>query len=382
MKIGINLLYLQPGVVGGTETYISELIAEFTRVSDEQIILFCNFEAAQIFEETTSLKIVQVSKKPFRQIDRLLNENLYFNEILFRYPVDVLFSPSGIAAPFLLRGIPQVCTAHDLQHLHLSTNFSWVRRMARTILYAASYWRCSHIIAISEFTRRDVINCFNIMEEKITTIHHGAGNEFIQIDKNEKASVRVKFDLPDRFFYYPAAMHRHKNHLALVNYFAKLQPMLSEKIHMIFTGAKSELYYSVQDEIRKLGLEKCVHHLGYVNRREVLSLLTMAEAMVFPSLFEGFGLPILEAMKCGTPVIAANTTSLPEIAGEAAILLDPYDCQGWTQAMLTIAKNDIVRKDLIEKGHKNVNHFSWRKCAEETLQVLQLAANKERSINS
>lgn len=371
MVIGFNLIYLQPGIVGGTETYARELIREFSKLHDHKIIIFCNLETVSTFEKSENIVIVQVTDKPFSQVDRLMNENLFLNKILSKYPVDVLFSPSGIAAPLLLKNIPQVCTAHDLQHLHLKHNFSFARRVARTFLYAASYWRCKHIIAISDFTRMDVIRHFGVQPSLITTIHHGVSDEPVYIDNKEISLVRQKFNLSGKFFYYPAAMHRHKNHLVLLEHFAEAKKSITGKVDLVFTGSKSEMFPIIQEQIKKLNLIDSVHYFGYISRNEVFALMTMSEAVVFPSAFEGFGLPLLEAMKCGVPVIASNKASLPEIAGNAAILLDPYDRQGWKNAMITLLENQNMKANLIEQGYANVKRFSWKKCAEETLQILQ-----------
>lgn len=379
MIIGVNLIYLRPGVVGGTETYARELINQFAQYRNHKIIIFCNFEAASTFEQSKNILVVQVTKKSFSQLGRLFDENIKLNNILNKYSVDVLFSPSGIAAPFLLNNIPQVCTVHDLQHIHLEHNFSFLRRTTRTILYKMSYWRSKHIIAISDFTRNDVIRCFSVQPQSITTIYHGSSDEPIHIDKNEMHMVRKKFNLSRRFFYYPAAMHRHKNHLALLEYFADAKKSIQGEVDLVLTGSKSEMFPMVQDAIKRLKLDNSVHHIGYISRNEVYTLMTMAEAVVFPSEFEGFGLPLLEAMKCGTVVISSNKASLPEIAGQAAILLDPYDEEGWKRAMCTVLEDQAIRENLIKKGYENIKRFSWRKCAEETLRILQDAVRKSKA---
>lgn len=376
MRIGINLLYLQPGVVGGTETYVRELVAEFASFQEHFFVLFCNLETVPTFSETNNIKIVKVTNKPFSQWGRFFCENLKMNRILQEYPVDILFSPSGIASPFLLNCVPQVCTVHDLQHLHLKQYFSLTKRIVRSFFYSTSYWRCKHIIAISDFTKNDLIEKFSISSSLITRVHHGFALDGFVVSDEEKQRVREKYKLFNRFFYYPAAMRQNKNHLKLIHYFSEIRKGDFQNIDLVFTGAKGEMQNQVQKTVDNLKLQKCIHLLGYVDRRDVFALMALSEAVLFPSDFEGFGFPILEAMGCGVPVISSNKTSLPEIAGCAAILLDPNDKAAWICAMEKLLNDPETRANMVRKGYQNLINFSWNKCAEQTLHVFHEIANK------
>jgi len=139
---------------------------------------------------------------------------------------------------------------------------------------------------------------------------------------------------------------------------------------LVLIGRKGYGFDKVEDNIKKFGLENDVIFPGWIQTDDLTRLLAGAKAMVFPSLYEGFGIPVIEAMACGTPVVCSNTTSLPEVAGEAAILIDPKNKEQLIEAMEKIVSKEELRKDLIEKGLKNVKRFSWEKCARETLRVI------------
>jgi len=163
----------------------------------------------------------------------------------------------------------------------------------------------------------------------------------------------------------------HKNHFFLIDAFAKFKQQTNNGIKLIFTGNQNNCYNLLYKYIEASGLVDVVQHLGYITHTEVLALMTKAKALLFPSKFEGFGLPILEAMVCGTPVIASNSASIPEVSGNAALLLDPDDLDGWSKAMADILSDEDLRKSFIEKGYKNIERFSWEYCALQTLGVFK-----------
>ena len=377
MRIGINLLYLRPSKVGGSETYVRELIKHLTGMANVQIMIFCNKEVADTFEENGFIHIIVIDEQPFTQMRRLINENFRLLCFLRQYPVDILFSPANFAAPFLKSKTPQIVTVHDLQHLWLKRNFSLAKRIERSFMFRTTFKKSHHVIAISEFTKNDILNNYRIPMEKVTTVYSGVhSNKEPTI--NEIESTRRKFNLPNKFFYYPAMISQHKNHLGIIEAFYLACRNLEGDVELIFSGNDESPYRSiVSNRLEQLSLGNRVRHLGYIKRHEVMEIMSMATAMVFPSKFEGFGLPLLEAMQCGTPVIASNCTSIPEVAGNAAILLDPNDIEGWATSMIEMMTNKQLRESLREKGKQNAARFSWEKCATETLKVFQkIAVNK------
>lgn len=370
MRIGVNLLYLRPSRVGGSEVYIRELIKHLGMIGRSQLVVFCSMEVARTMETQSPVRVVPVTARPFSQLGRLLDENFTLRKALRLHPVDVLFSPANFGAPLLGTRTPQVITVHDLQHLRFKSNFSLAQRLFRSIMFRLSFMSAKHVISISEFTRKDILQSYGVSPDKVSVVLEGVDHKF-QPSTHLLTEVRERFDLGTRFFYYPAAMAAHKNHLRLLDAFSMVKDRVGADLQLVFTGAKTALYESVEQRVHDLGLDHSVKHLGFVNREEVFALMTLASALLFPSDFEGFGLPLLEAMHCGTPVIASDQASIPEVTGDAAILLNPRDTEGWARAMQEILENQVLRAQLVERGYTNVGRFSWERCADQTLEVFR-----------
>jgi glycosyltransferase involved in cell wall biosynthesis len=320
MQIGVNLLYLRPAKVGGSEVYIRELIRHLNKIVGVKVILICSEEVAQTFSSINRADVRIVSTNKYSLLRRIINENFTLRKYL--NDVDILFYPANFAAPLLFVKTPQVVTVHDLQHLWLKNNFSLFKRTARSIFFRASFLKCKHIIAISDFTRLDIIDKYHITSNKVTTVHSGVDRKF-NIKNLDVKKILCRYNLKSDFFIFPAMLLPHKNHFFLIDAFAKFKQQTNNTIKLIFTGDTSNCHDSLHKYIDTLGLLNVVQHLGYLTHTEVLALMTKAKALLFPSKFEGFGLPILEAMFCGTPVIASNATAIPEVSGNAALLIDP-----------------------------------------------------------
>jgi glycosyltransferase involved in cell wall biosynthesis len=365
MRIGVNLLYLRPSKVGGSEIYVRKLIHHLKTLDGVKIILFCSEEVAGTFSGNNySIRIV--SNKNFSQFNRVINENLTMSGYLG--DLDLLFSPANFAIPFLLSNITQVVTVHDMQHLFLKEYFSLFKRAERSFLFKASFIKCKQIIAISEFTKLHIIKNFSITPERITTIHHGIEKK-INVENLAVKRIHCDYSLTQDYFIFPATLFPHKNHFFLIDAFARFKKETKSEIQLILTGDHYNRNNLLLEYIKALGLDNSVRHLGFLEYDVVLALMTRAKALLFPSKFEGFGLPILEAMSCGIPVIASNAAAIPEVSGNAALLLEPDDLDGWSKAMAEILENENLRRTLVEKGYRNIERFSWERCVEQTIDV-------------
>jgi glycosyltransferase involved in cell wall biosynthesis len=218
-----------------------------------------------------------------------------------------------------------------------------------------------------------------IPADKIRVIYPGRDESLSPVqDPNLLASVRDRYGIPETYLLYVGTLHPRKNLVRLVQAFALLfqSPISSSQssmpnLHLVLAGQKGWLYEDLFAEIRRLGLEERVRLTGYVPDADLPPLLSGAVAFVYPSLHEGFGLPVLEAMSCGTPVVCSSTSSLPEVAGDAALLVDPLDVEAWAQSLHQVAADQELRRSLVERGHLQIQRFSWQRCASETLQVFE-----------
>jgi len=368
MRVGVNLLYLRPGEVGGSEVYVRGLVRSLAeRV---ELVLFCCDAAARTFD-LPGHEVVSVSAAGYRLDRRLWDENWTLRRHLAGRELDLLFSPGNFAAPALPSRIPQVATVHDLQHHWLRQHFTHAKWLQRTVMFHATFRRCRRLIAISEFTREDVIHRYRVDPGKIVAVLEGVDIDFTR-DEALAEALRQRLSLPQRYFFFPAKSFPHKNHARLVEAFHALQQRHGgQGAHLLFSGERTADFEPVQRRIDDLGLATRVRHLGYLRYREVLHVLAMAEAMVFPSTFEGFGLPALEAMQCGVPVLASRCTAIPEVCGDAAILVEPGDTRAWAGAMERVLRDAGLRRRLQDAGMTNLARFSWNKCADETLRVFE-----------
>jgi glycosyltransferase involved in cell wall biosynthesis len=233
----------------------------------------------------------------------------------------------------------------------------------------------THVLADSEATRQDLVRYYHIPLAKIAVVYPGRDETLVPVvDPEALALVRAHYDLAEPYLLYVGTLHPRKNLVRLVQAFALLLgsvPPGRVNIQLVVAGQKGWLYDEVFAQVRKLGLTGRVVLTGYVPDADLPALLSGALAFVFPSLYEGFGLPVLEAMACGTPVICSNVSSLPEVAGDAALLVDPLDTESLAEAMAKLVTDEGLRQELVERGLRQMQRFSWRRCARETLDVLE-----------
>lgn len=285
---------------------------------------------------------------------------------------DVLFVPAHVLP--LIHPQNSVVTVHDLGYIcYPEAHTSWDRRYLRwATQYNARCARC--VIADSQATKRDLVEYCGTAADKIQVIYPGYDRAFAAVhDLSCLEAVRRRYGLPDAYAIHVGTLHPRKNLTTLLDAFAVVAPQHGD-LHLALVGKRGWLYEPLFAQVQRLGLEDRVHFTGYVPHDELPALLTAARLFLLPSLYEGFGLPVLEAMACGTPVICSNVSSLPEVVGDAAILVDPRDLSAWIEALERVLDDERLRATLARKGLRQVARFSWEQCAEQTLAVLEASA--------
>jgi glycosyltransferase involved in cell wall biosynthesis len=288
--------------------------------------------------------------------------------------MDVVHSPGFTSPPF--KKTKLVVTVHDLTfllypRLHTDANRDFsLRETARAAGRAAT------IIVPSLATRRDLLRHYPISEERITVIPEAAAEDFYPVRKqNEVQRVLAKHDIFYNYILFVGTIEPRKNLVTLIRAAADLLKDGRPRCLLVIAGASGWLNSEVYKLVQSLGLQDCVRFVGYVAAEELRVLYSAARVFVYPSLYEGFGLPVLEAMACGTPVITSNTSSLPEVAGEAAILAPPTDVGELQQAMAAVLSNQPLRLRLRQQSLKQAARFSWQETARRTLGVYRRAAD-------
>ncbi len=294
-------------------------------------------------------------------------------EMLVRSP-DVLFVPAHVLP--LIHPRRSVTTVHDLgflrypeahtpsQRRYLQWSTGWSARNSR------------RIIADSAATRRDLIDAYRIESDKIRVVHLGRDDSLAPVkDASRLAAVRERYGIDGRYLLYVGTIQPRKNLARLIDAFAAIAgDRAALDVQLILAGKPGWLYDDLQQIVQRHGLETRVRFPGYVDACDLPALISGAAAFVFPSLYEGFGLPVIEAQSCGVPVMTSNNSSLPEIAGDSALLVDPHDVDAIAAAMKRLIEEPELRAELTRRGFENVKRFSWEKCARETLAVLEEAA--------
>jgi glycosyltransferase involved in cell wall biosynthesis len=267
---------------------------------------------------------------------------------------------------FVPVGLPTVYCVFDLQHRHFPGFFPLWQRLARDHLMSQGCRKASATVAISEWTKRDVAQQYRVNPEKIHVIRIPPPTvAYPAVSDTAKEQVVRKFALPRGFALYPAQTWPHKNHLRLVDAVQKLRRERNLEIPVICTGLQNNHAPRILARIRELKLESLVRFLGFVSPTELCCLYRLADCLVFPSIFEGGGLPVLEAFREGTPVACSAATSLPEYAGGAALLFDPLSIESIAGALAAMFTDDSLREKLRNAGRKRVERFSWKDTAKQ-----------------
>ncbi|MFA5052108.1 MAG: glycosyltransferase family 1 protein [Patescibacteria group bacterium] len=379
MKIGIDCrTILNPvegerGGIGHYTYYLVKTIIESDKKNQYALYFDWRVKDTREFERPN----VEIKHFPFSQYNSYLPfaySHMLIAAYLMKESLDVYHSPVA-SLPFTYPK-KSVITVHDLA---MYKNPSWYPSQIITskLLVPQSLRKADKIIAVSESTKRDLKSIFNINAKKIAVIHEGAVVDKIPV-KNKKIDSISKYQLGNGFFLFIGTLAPRKNVVTLVRAYKKLLEWDSEfsAYPLVIAGSKDFRHEDVFNTIKELKITKQVKYLGYVTHNQKIELLKKATAFVFPSLYEGFGLPVLEAMTCGTPVITSRASSLPEVAGRAALLVDPLKELEIAKAMRRLLENTDLRKRLETLGYAQAKKFSWQSCAAQTIQVYQSLSKK------
>jgi len=383
VRIGMNAFYLG-AVTTGSGQYINHLMRQLTRLGDEsEYVLITNIEW-RMQDTSHSHSPFSILRSPFCILHPVptpfdsISENLaklWFEQVSFpracrRQGVELAHVPY-FASP-LFPTTPTVVTVHDLIPMLLPAYRGSMLVRLYTLLVAIAAKRADMVLTDSQASKWDIVHLLDIPSERVRVIYLAADNIYQPIlDDHRLTAIRQKYGLPESYLLYLGGFDQRKNVLTLLKAFAQLA-----KDSRAFLGIAgrlpekgSDFFPDPRPIVQELGIKERVVFTGWVPEEDKPTLYSGARALVFPSLYEGFGLPPLEALACGTPVIASNRGSLPEIVGDGGLLLEPDDLEGLAAAMQKLLSDDTLREDLREKGLAHAARFSWEKTARETLAV-------------
>lgn len=287
----------------------------------------------------------------------------------FKDPLDLLFVPAHTLPLIRKPGLKTVMTVHDLGAEYLPNAHQLKQRLYLNFMTYHQLKSASRIIAVSKATKKDLVEKVGLDPKKITVIYEGYNQGLFKPVYGIKLSQTLKhYHLePGTYYLFVGTIQPRKNLERLITAFSH---QLSHS-HLVLAGIKGWLSDEIYALPKKLGIEKNVKFLGYVPDEDLPALYSGAQAFLFPSLFEGFGLPILEAWACHCPVLTSHVSSLPEVAGKAALLVNPYSIEDISQGIIKITNNQEIRNKLIKAGRERLKNFSWEKAASQTLGVFR-----------
>ena len=364
MRVGCNLLWLVPGTVGGSETAIVSLLREIGDHQPEDVEL-----SLYVLDAFAATYPDLVDRFPTRTVPltgrlkplRVAAENTWLASQARRDALDLVHHLHGVLP--LMGHSPGVLTVHDLQPFDMPDNFHPVKRAYIQRSIPRSVRKARLVITPSEFVRRGVIDRFDVAPDRVRAVSWGVEGPSAAVTVGE---VQARYGLPRRWFVNNAVTWPHKNHDMLIRAFATVAAQ-EHDVMLVLTGGEAQAEQQIRAQINRGGLRGRVRRTGRIRRDDMLAIVRGAVALTFPSRYEGFGLPVLEAMSLGTPVLAGDAASLPEVVDRAGKLLDPGDANAWSDAMLELLHDGDERERLTAAGLQRARAFSWTTTARDTL---------------
>ena len=388
MIIGIDIRMLARGARTGVEEYTLNLLSRLIPLDKNvRYKLFYNgWRKVELdYSNYPWLKESNVELANYKIPNRLLD----FSSRFFNYPkidkllkgVDVFFSPH-IFFSALSKNCPSVVTFHDLSfeihpEFYSRQKNIWHSSMNPKKLAA----RASKIIAVSESTKDDLVNFYGISPDKIKVVYSGINRNWKlgNWEIRKLNQVKKKYNLPEKYILYLGTLEPRKNVIGLIKAFENLKKTYNlqpKTCNLVIAGSKGWLCRDIFEAAKNSPVKNSIIFTGFIEDQDKSALYQLAELFVYPSFYEGFGFPPLEAMASGTPVITSNFSSLPEAVGNAALTVDPYNVDQLAIAIKSVLEDKDLKNELIKKGFKQAEKFLWERCARETLEVLKSAVEK------
>jgi glycosyltransferase involved in cell wall biosynthesis len=369
VHIGLSLLTLVPGRMGGSESYVTALLDQFARGNGpERVTVLANDQVAAVYRDRgrgpVTLHRVRAYKPRRRRLAHaagMLAAHAFPSRVAREVPPGLELLHFPVTVPIPRTGLPEIVTLHDVQHHDLPEFFSPPERALRRLTYDGAARRASAVVTPSEYSARRIVDVLGIAGDRVEVIRNGIDHKRFRPEPDAAdACMRSRLGLERPFMLYPANLWPHKNHERLVKAFARVP---ERDLELVLTGRTYGRLEPLTELARRCGVGDRVRHLGYVDPGQVPALYRAARALVFPSLYEGFGGPPLEAMACGCPVAASGRASLAEVCGDASVVLEPESVDSIADAIERVSRDEGVRTRLRAAGLEQASRFSWKEAA-------------------
>lgn len=373
MRIGLNLLFLLPGVVGGTETYAVSLIEALARIDERnEYYVFTNRESlALVLPTSPCVHRVPCPISATSRFARYVWEQVHLPRLVRSLQLDLLHS-LGYVQPLFVP-TRSVVTIHDLNFHNLREHLPLKKRLALRFFVSQGAKRADHVLTVSEFSRNQIVEVLKVAPQKVTVTYNAPKGRAPGVVSREGLAARYGVRSP--YIMGLSSLSPHKNMPNLIRAFAHLKERGFADLQLLLAGHRPSGDSWGDTGLGDLKAGSEVIFTGHVPDPVLASLYTHAALFVFPSLYEGFGIPVLEAFSYGVPVVCSSAAALPEVAGDAAVLFDPHDPRAMADAIATVLTDGVLARDLLERGRERVKLFGWDITARKTLEVYDMLAH-------
>ena len=350
----------------GVHRYIQHLLRHLGQADDR--LRYTVLLGEGVLPPNVMLPSVRSSWPTGRAAVRVAWEQLVQPWVLRRVEADLVHGPVFVAP--LFAHCPTVVTIHDLSFIRFPALFRPAQRLYLTAMTRLSARRARRLIAVSDHAAAESTSLLGVPRERIDVVYHGVDSLFRPLPPDEVARFRQRRGLPERFVLFVGTLEPRKNLVRLVEAFARIR---DGRIRLVLAGGKGWFCDELFARVEALGLHEEVVFPGYVMSSELPLWYNAATVFVYPSMYEGFGLPVLESQASGTPVLTSNTSSLPEAAGDGALMVDPYDVDALAEGLNQLLVDELLRRQLRERGLAHARRFCWSHTAQETASVYRRA---------
>jgi glycosyltransferase involved in cell wall biosynthesis len=380
MRIGISAFATDSGK-SGISQYAANVVGRLIeRAPHHAFVAFINkSDAAWVQTWHPGLEVVALPDRTGHPVASIFWHLASLPGMLRAHHCDLVFMPAANRRLAWSYGVPSVGTVHDFSQLHVPQKYDAARMFYIMRVLPRMMRRLTRVISVSQSTRRDLESFARVPAERIRVIHNGADlRRFTPRHRDgARSALPAELHIPERYVLYIARLeHPGKNHVRLLEAFAALRRTTDLPHKLVLVGGRWSGADVIHAKVEELGLGDLVVFPGFVPNEAIPALYAAADAFAFPSLFEGFGIPLLEAMASGTPVCAANASSIPEVVGEAGLLFDPLDVPAMTACLRRVLRDEALRRRLIAAGIERAAGFTWDTAAEATLEELEAAVSR------
>lgn len=375
MRIAIDTLFEHPDRPTGAIDYLRNVAKVFPRMAPQHdfylLVSDRNFRHFREFE-VPNLHFVRSFCSNENLPLRILIQQSLIPVLMKSHKIDVLYAPGNVC-PFW-GSFCRVLKLNTLHHYHTPELLGYTRTRYRKFFFQESARRATHIVANTAMTKQDICKFMRIPEEKVTVVAEPLYDVYAPVPPDQARDTLSRYGLQRDYILFVSSLYPYKNVETLIQSFALLSKQRGMDLELIIVGRDFDSQQrKLQSVANELSVSGSVRFLGFVPTEDMPVIYSSARAFVFPSLVETFGKPLVEAMRCGIPVVASNTSCIPEVLGDAGILVDPLDVEKMSKAIYQALFNQQLRNDLIARGQKRAKDFSWDTGAKETLAAIEEA---------